>query len=55
MCCFERSRAHIHPRRKSHAIANSAQYQLLAGMGVESGQGFLFSRAQPFDDAVELL
>ena len=39
----------------AEGIENSAQYQLLAGMGVESGQGFLFSRAQPFDDAVELL
>ncbi len=39
----------------AEGIENSAQHQLLAGMGVESGQGFLFSRAQPFDDAVELL
>ena len=39
----------------AEGIENSAQHQLLAGMGVESGQGFLFSRAQPFDDAVKLL
>ena len=39
----------------AEGVEESAQHQLLAGMGVESAQGFLFSRAQPFDDAVELL
>ncbi len=39
----------------AEGIEESAQCQLLVSMGVESGQGFLFSRALPFDDAVELL
>ncbi len=39
----------------AEGIEESAQCQLLVSMGVESGQGFLFSRALPFDDAVDLL
>ena len=39
----------------AEGVEESAQYPLLSGMGVESAQGFLFSRARPFDDALELL
>ena len=41
----------------AEGIEESAQCHLLVsmGVGVESGQGFLFSRALPFDDAVDLL
>jgi len=39
----------------AEGVEESAQHQLLDDMGVESGQGFLFSRALPLADAVELL
>lgn len=39
----------------AEGIEEPAQHQLLASIGVDSGQGYLFSRAKPFDGAVELL